>query len=104
MASPTWDEKEANTFVEAAITAGKKFNVIYAHNDGLAKGAVAALDAHNLTHGVGKDIIIMGFDCNKFALRELEAGNWNYDGQCNPFQASYIDEIIKKAIIICIVY
>ena len=29
-------------------------------------------------------------------MEELKAGNWNYDGQCNPFQASYIDEIIKK--------
>ena len=29
-------------------------------------------------------------------IEELLAGNWNYDGQCNPFQASYIDEIIKK--------
>lgn len=37
----------------------------------------------------------MGFDCNKWALEELLAGNWNYDGQCNPFQASYIDAIIK---------
>ena len=37
----------------------------------------------------------MGFDCNKWALEELLAGNWNYDGQCNPFQASYIDSIIK---------
>ena len=26
---------------------------------------------------------------------ETAAGNWNYDGQCNPFQASYIDAIIK---------
>ena len=22
--------------------------------------------------------------------------NWNYDGQCNPFQSSYIDDVIKK--------
>ena len=43
----------------------------------------------------GKDVIVMGFDCNKWALEELLAGNWNYDGQCNPFQASYIDAIIK---------
>ncbi|MBQ3029420.1 MAG: sugar ABC transporter substrate-binding protein, partial [Lachnospiraceae bacterium] len=38
----------------------------------------------------------MGFDCNKWALEELLKQNWNYDGQCNPFQASYIDDIIKK--------
>ena len=29
------------------------------------------------------------------ALEELLKQNWNYDGQCNPFQASYIDAIIK---------
>ena len=62
----------------------------------MAKGAVAALDKANISHGVGKDVIIMGFDCNKWALQELLNKNWNYDGQCNPFQAGYIDEIIKK--------
>jgi len=61
----------------------------------MAKGAVAALDKANISHGVGKDVIVMGFDCNKWALEELLAGNWNYDGQCNPFQADYIDSIIK---------
>ena len=34
--------------------------------------------------------------CNKWALEELLAQNWNYDGQCNPFQAKYIDEVIQK--------
>ena len=61
----------------------------------MAKGAVAALDKANISHGVGKDVIVMGFDCNKWALEELLAGNWNYDGQCNPFQASYINDIIQ---------
>ena len=60
----------------------------------MAKGAVAALDAAGISHGVDGDVIIMGFDCNKWALEELLNGNWNYDGQCNPFQADYIDEII----------
>ena len=92
----TWDEAEAKKIVEAVINSGDKFNVIYAENDGMAKGAVAALDEAGITHGVGKDVIVMGFDCNKWALRELLAGNWNYDGQCSPFQASVIDEMIKK--------
>ena len=92
----SWDEAEAKTITEAAINSGESFNVIYAENDDMAKGAVAALDKANISHGVGKDVIVMGFDCNKWALEELKAGNWNYDGQCNPFQASYIDEIIKK--------
>ena len=62
----------------------------------MGKGGVAALDAANISHGVGKDVIVMGFDCNKWALEELLAKNWNYDGQCNPFQSSYIDDVIKK--------
>ena len=61
-----------------------------------AKGAVAALDKANISHGVGKDVIVMGFDCNKWALEELLNQNWNYDGQCNPYQASYIEDVIKK--------
>ena len=90
----TWDEAEAQKIVESVINSGEKFNVVYAENDGMAKGAVAALDEAGITHGVGKDVIIMGFDCNKWALRELLSGNWNYDGQCSPFQAAVIENMI----------
>ncbi len=91
----TWDEAEAKKIVESVINAGDAFNVIYAENDGMARGAVAALDEAGITHGVNGDVIVMGFDCNKWALRELLAGNWNYDGQCSPFQAEVIDGMIK---------
>jgi len=90
-----WNAETAQQIVQAVIDSGKEFNVIYAENDDMAKGAVAALDKANISHGVDGDVIIMGFDCNKWALEELLKGNWNYDGQCNPFQASYIDTIIK---------
>ena len=90
-----WNAEKAQQIVQSVIDAGQSFNVIYAENDDMAKGAVAALDKANISHGVGKDVIVMGFDCNKWALEELLAGNWNYDGQCNPFQSSYIEEVIK---------
>jgi ABC-type sugar transport system substrate-binding protein len=91
----TWDEATAKQIVESIINAGDEFNVIYAENDGMARGAVAALDEANISHGVGKDVVVMGFDCNKFALKALLDGEWNYDGQCSPFQASVIDGMIK---------
>ena len=91
-----WNAEKAQQIVQSQIDAGKSFNVIYAENDNMAQGAVAALDANGITHGVNGDVVIMGFDTNKWALEELKAGNWNYDGQCNPLQASYLDEIIKK--------
>jgi simple sugar transport system substrate-binding protein len=90
-----WNAEKAQQIVQSVIDAGTPFNVIYAENDDMAKGAVAALDAAGISHGVGKDVVVMGFDCNKWALEELLNQNWNYDGQCNPFQASYIDDIIK---------
>lgn len=90
-----WNAEKAQQIVQSVIDSGETFNVIYAENDDMAKGAVAALDKANISHGVGGDVIVMGFDCNKWALEELLNQNWNYDGQCNPFQASYIDEIIK---------
>jgi len=91
----TWDEAEAKKITESVINSKAKFNVIYAENDGMAKGAVAALDEAGISHGVDKDVIVMGFDCNKWALEELLAGNWNYNGQCSPFQAAVIDALIK---------
>ncbi len=92
-----WSADEAKKIVESAINSGEPFNVIYAENDDMAKGAVAALDEAGITHGTGEgaQVIVMGFDCNKWALRELLAGNWNYDGQCSPFQADVIDGMIK---------
>ena len=90
-----WNAEKAQQIVQSVIDSGESFNVIYAENDDMAKGAVAALDKANISHGVDKDVIVMGFDCNKWALEELLAQNWNYNGQCNPFQASYIDEVIK---------
>ena len=91
-----WNAEKAQQIVQSVIDSGEAFNVIYAENDDMAKGAVAALDKANISHGVGKDVIVMGFDCNKWALQELLDQNWNYDGQCNPFQSSYIQDVIKQ--------
>ncbi|MDO4507046.1 MAG: ABC transporter substrate-binding protein [Spirochaetales bacterium] len=93
-----WNAENAQQIVQSVIDSKKKFNVIYAENDDMAKGAAAALDKAGISHGVGKDVIIMGFDCNKWALEELLAKRWNYDGQCNPFQASYINDIIQNGV------
>ena len=91
----SWDPEEARKIAQAAIDAKEEFNIVYAENDGMAQGVVEALDAAGITHGVEGDVKIMGFDCNKWALRKLLAGEWNYDGQCSPFQAGLIDQMIK---------
>jgi simple sugar transport system substrate-binding protein len=91
----SWSLEEARKVVEAAITAGKDFNVIYAENDGMAQGAVQALDAAGISHGKNGKVKIIGFDFNRFALRNVQAGYWDCDVQCSPRQAAEISGWIK---------
>ncbi|MCL2880946.1 MAG: substrate-binding domain-containing protein [Treponema sp.] len=91
----SWSADEAKRIVEASIAAGEKFNVIYAENDGMAEGAVSALKEAGISYGVKGDVWVMGFDFNKFALRNIMKGDWNFDGQCSPFQADKIAGYIK---------
>ena len=91
-----WSAEQAQQIVQSVIDSKKEFNVIYAENDDMANGATKALDKANISYGVGKDVIIMGFDCNKYALRNVFEKKWNYDGQCNPFHADILEEIIQK--------
>jgi simple sugar transport system substrate-binding protein len=93
----SWSLEEARKIVEAAIAAKKDFNVIYAENDGMAQGAVQALDAAGITHGKGGKVKILGFDFNRFALRNVQAGYWDCDIQCSPRQAGEISKWIKAA-------
>lgn len=90
-----WTEQRAEEYVSAVIASGDKFNVIYAENDAMAKGAVNALDNAGITHGVGKEVIILSYDCAYWAMEEVLRGNWNYEMQSSPFQAAYIDKVIQ---------
>ena len=68
-----WNAETAQQIVQSVIDSGKEFNVIYAENDDMAKGAVAALDKANISHGVGKDVIVMGFDYGPMVKHERNA-------------------------------
>jgi len=92
----SWSLEEARKVVEAAIAAGKDFNVIYAENDGMAQGAVQALEAAGISHGKDGDVKIIGFDFNRFALRNVQEGYWDADMQCNPRQAAEISKWIQS--------
>ncbi|MDR2387744.1 MAG: substrate-binding domain-containing protein [Deltaproteobacteria bacterium] len=91
----SWSEEDAKQVVQAVIDAKKEFNVIYAENDNMAAGAVAALDANGITHGKTGEVIIIGFDANQWALKEVLAGNWNLDVECNPLHGPLVAQIIK---------
>jgi ABC-type sugar transport system substrate-binding protein len=92
----SWSLEEARKVVEAAIAAKKDFNVIYAENDGMAQGAAQALAAAGISFGKDGKVKIIGFDFNRFALRNVQEGYWNADMQCSPRQAAEISGWIKS--------
>jgi galactofuranose transport system substrate-binding protein len=91
----TWSPDEAKRIVEAAIAARENFNIIYAENDGMAEGAMIALQAAGRTYGINGDVKIMGFDALRTNLRLVLKGDQNFDGQCSPFQADVIHGFIQ---------
>lgn len=95
--SANWSAEEARNMVYDVIEVGRNVpNVIYAESDEMARGAAQALDELGYAHGTSGDIIIIGFDCNRWALEELLNGRWNYDGQCSPFYASTVADVIES--------
>ncbi len=91
-----WDETLAKQAVADLIAKGTKFNVVYAENDNMARGACAAMDAAGITYGKTGDVKVIAFDANKWALEMVLAGKFNLDVECNPLHGPRIVELINK--------
>lgn len=57
-------------------------DVIYAHNDDMAVGAIEVLKEHGIDPG--KDVKIMSVDGTSEALEALKNGELNCVAECNP--------------------
>jgi galactofuranose transport system substrate-binding protein len=69
--------------MEAFLKAeGKKINVLYAHNDDMAIGAIQAIEEAGLKPG--KDIVIISIDGVKGAFEAMIAGKLNVTVECSP--------------------
>ncbi len=91
-----WDETLAKQAVTELIAKGTKFNVIYAENDNMARGACAAMDAAGITYGKTGDVKVIAFDANQWALKLVLEGKFNLDVECNPLHGPRIVELINK--------
>jgi len=61
---------------------GDKIQVVYAHNDDMALGAIEAIEESG--KNPGKDILIISVDATREALNALSAGKLNLTVECNP--------------------
>lgn len=72
---------------------GGKFDVIYAHNDDMALGAIEAVEEYGLEPG--RDVIVMSIDATRPAFEALVNGKLNIAVECNPLLGP---QIMKSAI------
>ena len=73
---------EGKAVMEAFLKADKTIQVLYAHNDGMALGAIQAIKEAGLKPG--KDIIVIGVDGVKGAFEAIVAGEQNVTVECSP--------------------
>jgi len=75
--------EKGKTLMEGALQKyGKQINVVYAHNDDMALGAIQAIEDYGLKPG--KDIIIISIDATRPAFEAMIAGKLNLAVECNP--------------------
>lgn len=86
---------EAQSVMENIIQAqGKNIDIIYAHNDDMAIGAIAALKAAGLKPGV--DVIVTSVDGSKAAMEAILAGELLLTVSCSPFFGDIVLDTISK--------
>jgi len=84
---------EGKAVMEAFLKADKKIQVLYAHNDGMALGAIQAIKEAGLKPG--KDIIIIGVDAVKGAFEAIVAGDMNCTVECSPLLGPQALQAVK---------
>ncbi|MDF2523531.1 MAG: Periplasmic binding protein domain containing protein [Clostridiales bacterium] len=73
-----------------------KIDVLYAHNDDMALGAIQAIEEAGLKPGV--DIIIISIDAVKGAFEAMIAGKLNCSVECSPLLGAQLMQIAKDVL------
>ena len=80
--------------MEAFLKAeGRKINVLYAHNDDMAIGAIQAIEEAGLKPA--KDIVIVSIDAVKGAFEAMIAGKLNVSIECSPLLGPQLMQAVK---------
>lgn len=73
---------EGRQVMETLLQTHPDVNVVYAHNDEMAIGAISALEAAGRTPG--EDVMVLSIDGGKEAVQLVIDGKINYIVECNP--------------------
>jgi ABC-type sugar transport system substrate-binding protein len=73
---------------------GKAIDVVYAHNDFMALGAIQAIEQAGLKPG--KDITIISIDAMRAAVQAVADGKLNCTIECNPLFGPIVYDTVAK--------
>jgi len=83
--------------MEAFLKAeGRNIQVLYAHNDDMAIGAIQAIEESGMRPG--KDILIVSIDAVKGAFEAMVAGKLNVTVECNPLLGPQLMAAVKDVV------
>lgn len=96
IASQTGDFTRAKgkEVMQAFLKANKDIDVLYAHNDDMALGAIQAIEAAGLKPGV--DIKIISVDAVKDGMQAASEGKINFIVECNPLLGPQLMEAVQN--------
>jgi galactofuranose transport system substrate-binding protein len=72
---------------------GQKMDVLFAHNDDMAIGAIDAIEAAGIKPG--KDVVIVSVDGIRDAFTAMMAGKLNCSVECNPLLGPQLMKAVK---------
>lgn len=98
IASQTGDFTRAKgkEVMQAFLKANKDIDVLYAHNDDMALGAIQAIEAAGLKPGV--DIKIISVDAVKDGMQAASEGKINFIVECNPLLGPQLMEAAQNIV------
>jgi ABC-type sugar transport system substrate-binding protein len=72
---------------------GRKMDVLFAHNDDMAIGAISAMEAAGIRPG--KDVVIVSVDGIRDAFKAMIAGRLNCSVECSPLLGPQLMKAVK---------
>lgn len=98
IASQTGDFTRAKgkEVMQAFLKAHKDIDVLYAHNDDMALGAIQAIEAAGLKPG--EDIKIISVDAVKDGMQAASDGKINFIVECNPLLGPQLMKVVQDVV------
>jgi simple sugar transport system substrate-binding protein len=82
--------------METILDKTDSIDILYAHNDDMAIGAIEVLEERGIAPG--RDIAIVSVDAQRSGLAALKEGKINCIVECNPYVGDELMELVKNIV------